>query len=259
MSKLDLETYGTRQELHCHTTFCDGKSTPEEMVLAAIDKGLCRIGFSGHAPMCFPEEYPMSEQGAEDYRATVAALKDTYAGRIEILCGIEQDIYSVPIAKPYDYVIGAAHYIKVGGEYIPVDLEPQALTEGCRKHFGGDFLTMCEAYYLEVEKVAELKPDIIAHIDLITKFNQGGVLFDESHPRYLAAAYRAIDALIPTGAIFEINTGGISRGYRTAPYPSLPLLRYIRSKGGRVLLTGDTHQASNLCYAFEQWEHLLRE
>ena len=27
-------------DLHMHTTFCDGKNTPEEMVLSAIDKGL---------------------------------------------------------------------------------------------------------------------------------------------------------------------------------------------------------------------------
>ena len=27
-------------DLHTHTVFCDGKNTPEEMVLSAIEKGL---------------------------------------------------------------------------------------------------------------------------------------------------------------------------------------------------------------------------
>ena len=36
------------EDFHTHTTFCDGKNTPEEMVLAAIEKGMPRIGFSGH-------------------------------------------------------------------------------------------------------------------------------------------------------------------------------------------------------------------
>ena len=33
---------------HTHTTFCDGKSTVEEVVRSAIEKGFDAIGFSGH-------------------------------------------------------------------------------------------------------------------------------------------------------------------------------------------------------------------
>ena len=32
------------KDLHVHTTFSDGKNTPEEMILAALDKGLETIG-----------------------------------------------------------------------------------------------------------------------------------------------------------------------------------------------------------------------
>ena len=35
-----------RADLHVHTTFCDGKNTPEEVVLTAIEMGLCKLGFS---------------------------------------------------------------------------------------------------------------------------------------------------------------------------------------------------------------------
>ena len=38
-----------KRDFHMHTTFCDGKSSAEEMVLAAIAKGLDVMGFSGHA------------------------------------------------------------------------------------------------------------------------------------------------------------------------------------------------------------------
>lgn len=33
---------------HIHSTFCDGKNTPVEVVEAAIQKGFDAIGFSGH-------------------------------------------------------------------------------------------------------------------------------------------------------------------------------------------------------------------
>lgn len=38
-----------KQNLHTHSTFCDGKDTPEEMVLTVMEKGFSSVGFSGHA------------------------------------------------------------------------------------------------------------------------------------------------------------------------------------------------------------------
>ena len=37
------------QNLHTHTTFCDGQSTPGELVRAALAAGLTALGFSGHS------------------------------------------------------------------------------------------------------------------------------------------------------------------------------------------------------------------
>ena len=39
-----------KTSFHTHTTFCDGKNTPEEMVVAAIEKGFVALGFSTHSP-----------------------------------------------------------------------------------------------------------------------------------------------------------------------------------------------------------------
>ena len=33
---------------HTHSTFCDGKNTPEEMVLKAIEDNFDILGFSSH-------------------------------------------------------------------------------------------------------------------------------------------------------------------------------------------------------------------
>ncbi len=257
MNRADLLKYGTAQELHCHTIFCDGKNTPEEMVRAAVKKGLKRIGFSGHAPMSYETDYAMTLAQTAEYAATVRALGEKYADDIEVLCGIEQDLYSLPMSETFDYLIGSVHSIKVGDVYYPVDDSAEALAQCCRDGFGGDAYAMCEAYYAEVAQLADMKPDIVGHVDLVTKFTEMSPMFDPNHPRYLAAAFEAIDALLPTGAVFEINTGAISRGYRSTPYPAPTLLDYIKQKGGRLQLTGDAHTAETLCYAFENWEQLL--
>ena len=45
----------TPSSYHTHTTFCDGKDSPEELVLEAIRLGCPEIGFSGHAHTAFDE------------------------------------------------------------------------------------------------------------------------------------------------------------------------------------------------------------
>lgn len=119
--------------------------------------------------------------------------------------------------------------------------------------FSGDFLSLAEAYYQREALVAEKTGcQIVGHFDLVTKFNQDGLFFDESHPRYLSAALEALDSLLRRDIIFEINTGAISRGYRTSPYPSLFLLRTLRQRGGRICITSDAHSAAAVTCAFSQ-------
>ena len=258
MSTVDLQKYILLQDLHTHTTYCDGKNTPEEMIKAAIAKGLRRIGFSGHSPSpCPDEDYAMKQSDIPAYMAEVRALAEEYKDRIEVLCGIEQDVYSPPAPDGLDYIIGSVHYVKAGEHYFAVDISADDLRKNCDTYFGGDAYAMIEAYFAGYERLAQMKFDIVGHIDLITKFNRGGVFFDENDERYLAAARRAVDVLIPTGAYFEINTGVIPRGYRDAPYPAPEILEYIRSKGGKFILSGDTHRAENLCYGFDEWGKLL--
>lgn len=246
------------EDFHVHTTYCDGKNTPEEMVQAAIRKGMTRIGFSGHAYQPFDEEPCMSEEGTIAYKREIAALKEKYKGQIEIFCGVEQEYFSPASTEGYDYVIGSVHYLNVGDLLVCIDQSEEEFCAVAERYFGGDMIAMAEAFFrLEADVVRQTGADIIGHFDIITKYNEGGRLFDESDPRYIAAWKAAVDALIPYGKPFEINTGAVCRGHKSEPYPALPILTYIREQGGSVLLSGDTHQADALCGQFEIWESRL--
>lgn len=239
------------RDLHIHTTFSDGRNTPEEVVLAAIAKGMTALGFSDHSYTHFDTAYCIPKEQIPAYRASIATLKQKYAGQIEIRCGIEQDFYSEESTDGYDYVIGSVHYVKVGEAHLPVDESKERLLDAVHRHFGGDIYALIEAYYETVSQVAKkLHPSIIGHFDLISKFNEGGTLFDESHPRHIAAWKAAADKLMAAGIPFEINTGAISRGYRTAPYPAAPIREYLRARGARFLLSSDSHRADTLCFGF---------
>ena len=246
-------------DFHVHTTFSDGDNTPEEMVRAALELGMTRLGFSDHAYAPGYESYCMAAENITAYRETVGVLKEKYKGKIEILCGIEQDLDSTVSTDGYDYVIGSVHGFRFDGVPYDVDHTEEKLVRLTERFFGGDFIRMAESYFENVKKLADMRPNIIGHIDLLTKFNEGDKLFDTNDPRYRAAAYGAVDALLPTGAIFEINTGAISRKRRRSPYPSDDILRYILSRGGKVIFGGDAHSAKTLCYQFETWKQYFRD
>ena len=242
------------QDLHTHTTYCDGTSSPEEMVLSAIEKGLDRIGICTHCYTAFDESYciPLEEYGK--FQAEVAALKEKYKDKIEVLCGVEQDVFSYTETDGFDYVIGSCHYVPVGYMLAPIDSLEEVLEYVCSEYYGGDYVAVAENYYKAVEKIAEkTNCDIIGHFDLITKYNEGGRLFDEKDPRYVAAWKAAADELLKSGKTFEINTGAISRGYRTTPYPSDEIREYIRANGGKFILSSDAHSADTIAYDFEKY------
>ncbi len=242
------------KDLHVHTTFCDGKNTPEEVVLAAISKGLDTIGFSAHSYTFFDESYCMKKESIESYKSEISALKEKYSGKIEILCGVEQDFYSEMPTDEFDYIIGSVHYLKVGNDYFSIDDDAEILKASCEKYYGGDIYSLCEDYYRTVSRVFQkTNADIIGHFDLVTKFNEKKPLFDENNPRYISAYRAAIDELIKCNIPFEINTGAISRGYKSVPYPSQEILEYIKDKGGNVILSSDSHSKDTLCFEFEKY------
>ncbi len=243
-----------RGDFHVHTRFCDGACSPEEMVRAALSKGMDAIGFSGHSRTAFDESWCMSLAGTAAYRAELARLKSVYAGQIRVLCGVEQDMYSDAPTEGYAYVIGSVHYLRVGGAYLPVDESAALQRDAAARYFGGDLYGFAEEYYRQLAQVQEATGcGVIGHFDIVAKFNEGGALFDERHPRYVAAWQNAADALLETGALFEINTGGIARNWRTVPYPAPPILDYLIGRGARFLLSGDAHRPDGLCFGFDDW------
>ncbi len=242
-------------DLHVHTRFSDGKNKPQEVVPAAIKKGLKTIGISDHSFTPFSKQYCMHLRQYPRYIRMLHRLKKKYQDSIEVLCGIELDYYSEKQGSGFDYVIGSVHYVKKNGEYIPIDYSAQTLLDAVKKHYHGDIYGLVEDYYGLVGELAEkMQPSIIGHFDLITKFCEQTTLFDQNNPRYVAAWKAAADKLLKANIPFEINTGAISRGYRTTPYPAQDIRDYIVENGGTFIASSDSHNANTLAFAFDSIE-----
>ncbi len=238
---------------HTHTSYCDGKSSPEELVQEAIRLGCPCLGFSGHSYTAFDESCCMSKQGTEEYKAEIRRLREKYRGQIELYLGIEQDYYSDMPTGDYDYVIGGVHYLFKHGVYFSIDADRVSQKEVVDRHYGGDWYALAEDYYDTVSRLYERTGcDIVAHFDLITKFNGDGSLFFTGDERYRRAAMKALDSLIKTPVVFEINTGAVSRGYRNQPYPEPWILDYLKKRQVKIIWASDCHRADKLLYGFPE-------
>ncbi|MBR2611451.1 MAG: PHP domain-containing protein [Clostridia bacterium] len=248
------------QNLHTHSTFCDGKHTPREMVEFALAKGFSSLGFSSHSCSNRPDRIKsVWLERNEAYRREVLSLKEEYRGRLDIFLGLEVEAGIDIDFTPYDYLIGAVHLLERNGEYFEVDSSLAITEDAIARHFGGSPLDYAEAYFRAVAEMPETgRYDILAHFDLITKFEEQKHLFDENHPRYVRAALDALDGVEGKIPFFEINTGAISRGYRTTPYPAMRWLREFKRRGFGAVITTDCHNGEWLDCAYEMSAELLR-
>lgn len=249
-----------KQNLHTHTTFCDGKDTPEQLVLAAIEKGFSSIGFSGHSYNPYSLMFAGKEDRTKEYQQQIRALQQKYKGRIDIYCGLEAEAAVLPELTGYDYLIGAAHYFYVGNECIAFDRSSEAVREIIDTYFYGSGLAYARRYFETLVKLPEHGDfDILAHFDIHAKNIEHVAIFDENDSEYLSLGFDTIDALAGKIPFFEVNTGGVARGYRSRPYPAPAFIRRMKEKGFGAVITSDCHDARFLDFGFDAASELLRE
>ncbi len=253
---------------HTHTTFCDGKSTAEEMLSAAQQLGFVSLGFSGHAMQGFDWECCMSVEGQAAYFAQLRAMRTRLSqARVspKLYIGLEQDAM-VPAAEKVknraacDYIITSTHYFpeSLDGEWVAVDGSAELLLRYIQRHFNGDALAMAQTYFsLHAQAVVTDQPDIIGHFDLVRKY-ASKIGLDTGCKAYRTMAAEALAKAKPGCNLLEVNTGGIARGYETTPFPSAFLLDVWRDLGGDVTLTSDCHNAAQLDCAFAETLKLLK-
>jgi len=247
------------QNLHTHTTYCDGTISAEDMLKAAIKRGGGSIGFSEHSYVPFDKEYSMSLEDTPRYISEINALKIKYEGVIDVFLGIEMDLFTDKPPDGLDYVIGTAHHVEKEGKYITVDGAFKHLEQMNNEYFSGDFYAMAESYFSTVaDVIPKTGADFMGHFDLIAKNNINGCMFDEMHPRYVRAALGAMDSVLAKCKLFEVNTGAMFRLGKTEPYPSVFLLKELYKRGGEILLTSDSHKADSMYYKFDEIRELVK-
>lgn len=247
---------------HTHCEFDDGLNTCDEIVREAISSGMESIGFSAHYPISYQNEWCMKWESVDSYFNTVSKLKAKYLDKIKIYLGIEAELIFANQEeeklykkhKSYlDYEIGAVHcfYEDLLGKLIMFDGTLEEREEAMRYFLKPE--NFCESYYAYVLKIINKnRPDIIAHLDQIKKFNHLDKIFDEKSIWYRNLVYSCLDRIKTYGTIVEVNTGGIVRGYSTDVYPSLWIIKECFKRDIPIVLSSDTHDKNNITAYFDE-------
>lgn len=242
---------------HTHTTFCDGKNTPEEMILAALEKGFTALGFSGHGYTYFDFDFCMMD--TDSYIAEIKRLQEKYKKDIRIYLGVEEDCHQWVDRSAFEYMIGSCHYIYKDGVHYSLDAYV-GCQDKCAEAFGNDAMAMAQAYYSTFcDYIRQRKPDIIGHFDIITKYEEVTPSRFLSNPQYHKMAEEFLLEAVKSGCVFEVNMGAMSRGYRTSCYPADNLLHILKKENARIILSSDCHNTQALDAYFAETKDILRD
>jgi len=238
-----------RTDYHIHTTFSDGRSSPEDYIAPAIAAGISEIGFSEHLSL-FKEnqDWCMNPSNTSAYVDYINQLKKN-TDKIQIKTGLEIDfipgkekeIESFLSNLNLDYHIGSVHYL---GEKT-VDVGPEF-------YEGKNIYKLYEEYFDHVIAAASSGLfDIIGHCDLIRIYGFKPSADPESLYRKLAKTLKKNDLT------FELNTNGRNRPLADF-YPDRRFLHIFRKENIPVCVNSDAHMPIRIGQYFDEAYELLR-
>ncbi len=266
---------------HTHSRYCDGRGELREYVDYALSKGFKALGFSGHAPVPFPNNFSIKDDDYLNYCNEVRALKAEFAGRIDIRLGLEIDYIPglledfTPLVEQggLDYTIGSVHLIPNPNDVselrhlsatakgderqqIPYHLwfidgpRQETYDNGLHHIFGDDIRAGVRAYFHQQNAMIEQnRPTIVGHPDKIVMHNRERY-FSCADRWYRDLLLETLQLIADTGCICELNTRGLYKGRHTDFYPSKEAVRFMDTLGIPLLVSTDAHQPSDL----DRWE-----
>ncbi|WP_281889269.1 histidinol-phosphatase [Paenibacillus sp. YYML68] len=228
-------------DLHTHHERCGhATGTIRHYIEAAMKRGLHVIGISDHSPYFGSDKehaqpgIAMAKSEFALYVDEVLKLKAEYAGRIDVLLGVESDFFpehaelyrGIYAQYPFDYIIGSVHLS--GGVSIFNKKRWNGLTTKQQ-------VEQKELYYDLIEQSARSGMfQILGHIDAMRGF----------YPAFSDIETDAVDKTLKTiaeeGIAIEINTSGKTKdcgGW----YPIDAVLERACYYGVQVTFGSDAH------------------
>ena len=241
-------------DYHMHTPLCrHAEGEPTELAAQAVKLGMTEIGFSDHSPMPRDDfdDWRMRADQLDEYVAKVEKARRDHpnlviklALEVDYLPGYEDWIRDLAARHPWDYFLGAVHYVS---DSWALD-SPFQISQWKNR----DPFEVWSTYFERLSMAAESGLfDIIAHADLCKKFcfiprQDCTPLFRT----FLEAARRG-------GVAMELNTAGLRKDCKEI-YPSPTIVRMAAEMGVPITFASDAHAPSEVGMNFKEAVELAR-
>lgn len=248
-----------RFDLHTHHYRCGhAVGTIEEYIVAAIEADLHVIGISDHMPHVYSEKdqllpgITMPKSELQSYVAEVLQLKQQYAGKIDVLLGIEADYFAhhkqayreALQLYPFDYIIGSVHFVEDESIFNEKRWEGLSTVEKT---------IVTDKYYKTIQGAVKSNMfQVIGHLDAMKA----------NYPEFSSLPTNELDKTLQVigeyGVSMEVNTSGKTKkvgGW----YPSDDILERALFYGVDITFGSDAHDPSRVGDDFTLVEEKLKE
>ena len=238
--------------LHTHTTRCNhAKGEDEEYVLAAIEAGYKKLGFSDHTPFPYKDGFVSNDRmrmdELEGYYTSVESLREKYADQIEILLGLECEAveeffpFLQEQRKRVDYLIFGNHGDRRTGVFFGAAKKPE---------------------------------ELIQSLECAVKGMESGLFLYMAHPDFMFYAYPEFDETARQVSIelcraakrlsvpLEYNLYGVAKGKPAVGlgYPCREFWEIAAQEGVKAVIGVDAHAPYRLLEAdLEKAKQVLTE
>lgn len=255
---------------HTHTKYCDGSSAPEKYVETAVEHHFKALGFSGHAPVPFANNFALTQENMADYCHDIRQLQKEYSRQLDIFLGIEADFItgesypfdSFRTKQPLDYIIGSVHLVKrkgFDGLWFIDGSKRESYDEGLSALFDNHIQQAVQRYFEQINEMMETEHfEILGHFDKIIMHNQNRY-FHTDEKWYQKLLLETLDLAREKKLIVEINTRGLYKKRYWDFYPEQQWLPAIKAMNIPVIISTDAHDPSELqLFVPEAKEALLK-
>lgn len=244
--------------IHSHHSG-DSEAAMEEVIRAAISKGLTHICFTEHNDFDYPtvnEPDNIFLLNPDAYLYELLQLRDKYESQIRIGFGLELGLQTESVRKnavfakahEYDFIIASSHVLNGLDPYYDAFWQGRDEKEAYREFF--------TSILENIKRMPNF--DVCGHLDYVVRYSPSRA--DSYDYREYLDIFDSIFAyLIENEKGIELNTGAYRRGIEMTN-PCFSLLKRYRELGGEIVTIGsDAHTPEDVADHFSQAEDFLKE